>query len=85
MDVCYEMDVPLSAFTAVAVIRPCVRHAPNVIVTVDLKNFDYIKNRVDRSECDTKQLSSPSHTLVACITCLLCNKGQLVLTAAVKT
>ncbi len=56
MDVCYEMEVPLSAYTAAAVVRPCVRHAPNVIVTINVKSFDYIKNRVNRSGCDAKQL-----------------------------
>ncbi|KAL0028092.1 hypothetical protein WJX77_005958 [Trebouxia sp. C0004] len=49
MDVCYEVDVLLSAYMAAAVIRPCVRHAPNVIVTINLKELDYIKNRVNRS------------------------------------
>ena len=36
MDVCYERDVLLSACIAPAVIRLCVRHAPNVVVIISL-------------------------------------------------
>jgi len=72
MDVCYQVNILLSAYTAAAVIRPCERHAPNVIVTINLKSSDYIKNRVNRSGCDTKQLPAPTRTLAACIICLLC-------------
>jgi len=36
MDVCYERDVLLSAYIATAVIRLCVRHAPNVVVKFSL-------------------------------------------------
>ncbi len=77
MDVCYEVDVLLSAYMAAAVIWPCVRHAPAVIVTINLEEFDYIKNRVNRSGCDTKQLPAPRRTLAACIICLLCQTHGL--------
>ena len=84
MDVCYEINILLSAYTAAAVIRPCVRHAPTVIVTINLEESDYVKNRVNKSGCDTKQMPAPRHTLPASIICLLCHKGWLVPIAAVK-
>ncbi|DBA85612.1 TPA: hypothetical protein ACH3X1_005190 [Trebouxia sp. C0004] len=69
MDVCYEVDVLLSAYMAAAVIRPCVRHAPNVIVTINLKELDYIKNRVNRSGGNARQPPAPRCTVAACIMC----------------
>jgi hypothetical protein len=71
MDVCHEMDVMLSACMAAAVIRRRVRQGPNVIVTLNLKDFHYIKNRVNRSECKARQLPAPRCTPAACIMCFI--------------
>lgn len=84
VDVCYEMDVPLSAYTAAAVIRPCVRPAPTVIVTINLEGLDYIKNRVNRCRLDI-QTDGCSKTHSCCLQHVFAlPRSWLVLIAAVK-